>query len=229
MDLSKWLSETPIIREIYKRWVPTLGFLGAGLAAIGGAYQNLGLAFGGAIMAAFSTMASAVRQADFRDKLVDANEKIAEQAVEIKNIVTGGDSFAYIFFPKNYTSIIIVIPEGDYPLYDLSIEIIDEDLISPSDYRSGRLNFFVGTIAPSRVSRGRVLHWQGLDGQSKNFNITFSARNGYWTQLIKCRLIDGEWSYALKVEKQVDHEKIILLHERIDQNFPKNVLGNIDW
>ena len=56
------------------------------------------LAFAGALVAAFAVMTSTVSQEQTLERVLAANEKLAEQADQIAKLVNGGDNFAYLTF-----------------------------------------------------------------------------------------------------------------------------------
>lgn len=58
----------------------------------------------------------------------------------------------------------------------------------------------------------------------------FSARNGMWNQKLRLRKVDNGWSTAVQVWS-CDRSKPqgIPIFEKVDDNFPKNEKGLVDW
>jgi hypothetical protein len=64
------------------------------------------------------------------------------------------------------------------------------------------------------------------DDSAQDFNITFSARNGMWTELLRLRKIKDHWSYAIRVIRRitVDGSQIpeTPIYEEVDKDYPRN-------
>ena len=95
------------------------------------------------------------------------------------------------------------------------------------ELRSAGTYVELGDIAPhTAVQRGTI----PLVGKSANFNIFFNARNGFWTQELRLRLVEGQWLTATRVTKDADKGKPPKkLYERIDKGYPRNSKGEADW
>jgi hypothetical protein len=125
---------------------------------------------------------------------------------ESASLITGGDGFCYVVnegvpsapFPA------IVIHDGEYPLYDVQMRIVD--LLEPfspmtlpgqSKPLDQGLSFPLGNFSP----KGSILMSKLLPakGDKASFNIFFSARNGFWIEDLRLRFINGEWKKALQV------------------------------
>ena len=118
--------------------------------------------------------------------------------------------------------------QGDFPLYDLTVNITDLDKINkyagnPEYAHEYRKLFSIGTMLPKQSNNlCKVLM---LDQEnSKSFNIFFSARNGMFHELLRIKKINNEWVSAVKV---FDGEKILL--QSHSDKYPRNTVGEIDW
>jgi hypothetical protein len=154
------------------------------------------------------------------------------------NTVTGGDSFCYLDFAANGT-LPTFVQRGKYPISDVSARIVDlkkfDRLIAtnpqPSlqELLSADTSVQLGELTPNAaLVRGTVK----LVGQSARFNIFFSARNGFWTQKLRLRLVGGKWVRAIRVtttEIGRDKKGPKKLFEKIDKGFPRNAKGEVDW
>lgn len=216
------------MRSIFRRWVPAMGLLGGGVAAIGAYWQAVGVTLSGALIASLATMVSTVRQAEFRDRLEDANAKLLNNAETIAHLVTGGDSFAYFVYLSHSDNIGLVINQGNYPLYDINFRMVDLINFSghPGQHMGASLN--VGNLAV----RSSVTIASPLDAPNDrdylDLNIFFNARNGFWAQWLRCRKVDGDWLHASRVVRNAPTGEHQVLYERIDEHYPVPH-GEIKW
>jgi hypothetical protein len=162
---------------------------------------------------------------------------------EIKNLnnrinatVTGGDSFCYITIEMvdNSNNVRMwAISHGQYPVYDAAVRIVDlekfgemmkKDQHSLDDIIKNEIHIAVGNMPPASamsVGKGNL----GV-GNEKKYNVFISARNGFFTELIRLKRVDGKWKEAIKVK---DKNNDVVLYEKIDEQFPGLVDGKIDW
>ncbi len=188
-----------------------------------------------------SEAASALRtQRDqFESEITELNKKIAAT-------LTGGDNYCYFLLlgpgEKSNIADLMLINEGEYPVYDVSIKIDDvEKLLSiikdqqkkgnlPYDSRT-RWNTMlfevskilrVGNIGPKQAVELGGLHLPNTD--KKSYNIYITARNGSVMQAVRFRRVDGKWKTAMQVTRGSK-----VLEESIDPDFPRNEEGKIDW
>lgn len=174
------------------------------------------------------------------------SDEIAELNKTISATVTGGDSYCYFLVghPSNKTNSVdlMLMTEGKYPLYDVSIKIDDvEKLLNivmtqtengnrPFQSMTEANTFMlqasrvikVGNIGPSQAMELGSLQLPDTDKQS--FNISILARNGYVFQIVRFRRVKGEWKRAIQV-----HHNGKNVHETIDAEFPRNADGKIQW
>jgi hypothetical protein len=60
----------------------------------------------------------------------------------------------------------------------------------------------------------------------RRFNVFFSARNGFFTQLLRFKKINGRWSHAIKVNRE---GKGVPPFEDIQPGYPRNSKGEVEW
>ena len=178
------------------------------------------ITFVGAVICAFGALLAYQQQAASEQKLA--------------NLMTGGDSFCSWMVskldPVTNTGTSVVRHHGEYALYDVRIRIVDleklaklkGDDLSLTTKRASDTNFSIGNIFPSSV---QILNPFTLgNGDTRSFNIRFSARNGSFYQALQFKKIDGEWVSATLVHRE---DKVI--YEEVDDEFPRTAEGNVDW
>jgi hypothetical protein len=148
--------------------------------------------------------------------------------------ISGGNSFPYIMIASVNSEInmgrLMVIHNGEHPLYDVNVRIVDlnkfstiQENITLESMSTCESNIVIGNLTPSHAS---VLQNWKIDGvNEQSYNVFFTARNGGFTQLIRMKKIDGTWLTATKVSDRQNN----ILHEQIDQNYPKNISNEVDW
>ena len=213
----------------FKRNLAVITFVGAVISASGGfwAYQqqpgfkrNLAvITFVGAVISASGGFWAYQQQPGSELKLL--------------NLMIGGDSFCYLMVsnPDPVTNIgrIVVQHPGEYNLYDVHARIVD---LEKFDKLKGKLSFATFRQADTNISIGNLISSSAQvlnpftlgNGDTRSFNIFFSARNGFFNQVLRLKKIDGEWVSATKVLRE---EKVI--YEEVDDEFPRTAEGNVEW
>src|SRR5882762_1540173 len=85
------------------------------------------LIFIGGIIAAIGAVWASYDQNTANKKLEQKNEEIARLNRETANAVTGGDSYCYLMPIANIPEMVTVIQKGEFPLYDVSVRVVDLD------------------------------------------------------------------------------------------------------
>ncbi len=175
-------------------------------------------------------------------KLIEANERIEALNIEQMHYQIGGDSFPYI-------SIISMLDEneeevfqfhltksGKYPLSNVFIEywFVDEiKKLSRTDRRatlesmSKHYSEKLGDIE-SNMSFGNYFKIQ-KDGIVK-INISITAKNGKFSELLRIHKSGKEISQAYKVSSSITGNlKSKKLIEHIDKSFPLTIKEDKDW
>lgn len=161
-------------------------------------------------------------------------DRLEEKSADLVNYITGGDSACYMCGPDvdhDIWSPLLVIHLGKHPLYDVKIRVVDIDVpfkivdgtISMDSNSSREFSASLGDLIPNH---GKTLqqHIPLGTGNSRRFNVFFSARNGSFTQILRLKRINGVWRHALTVTRNND-----LIHKDISDDYPRNVDGSIDW
>ena len=162
----------------------------------------------------------------------------AELNKQIASSITGGASFAYIvptFFDPTHTSpMLTLVHQGEYPLYDLTVRILDmatfDNLMrqnnSSSDKLREEVQLSISNIAPNQKSMLKTVQ---LGTDPLKWNLFFSARNGFFTELLRIRRVGNEWKTALKVIRTRSPSNDQVLFEKIDSGYPRSKDGQVEW
>ena len=187
----------------------------------------------GVFLSAIGALWASQQQGEFERHLREKNEEIAQLNREVVNFVTGGKSFLYMAVssidPQSNMGLLTFLHSGEHPMFNVAARIVDleefeklKDNISIHNFQQAATNIAIGDFA----KRAAIVQGQFSlgKGDKRNFNIFFSARNGWFNQLLRFRKINGQWVQATRVERDGE-----VLYERIDDNYPRTKDGSIDW
>jgi hypothetical protein len=169
-------------------------------------------------------------EARFKDLLNELEIKTNQMIGHI----SGGNSFPYfqigMLDNNSNTGVLMAIHQGEHPLYDVNARIVDlqkfekvKDNISLASMSYCDTNISIGNMIPSHALM--IRQWKLENEPAQSYNIFFTARNGGHTQLMRLQKINGIWVSATKVTKGESD----VLYEKIDNNYPRDVDGNISW
>ena len=142
-----------------------------------------GLILIGAILAAIGAFWASQQQGNFERELRTKSDEIAGLNRKIANLVTGGDSFCYLAIgsidPKTNRGIPVVIHQGEHPLFDINMRIVDlQKFRKIKDYTWTSFSQTQMNLAIGNIAKGTVQAMNPLDlGSSpeRDFNIFFIA------------------------------------------------------
>lgn len=160
--------------------------------------------------------------------------KVETKTEEMIGHISGGNSFPWVQVSmldnSTNTGVLMAIHQGEHPLYDVSARIVDlqkfeqvKDNISLATFGYTDTNVNIGNMIPSHASM--VQQWKIESSPEQSYNIFFTARNGSFTQLLRLQKINGTWVSATKVTNKDN----VVLHEQVDDNYPKDTEGNVCW
>lgn len=215
-------------------------FVGAVISAIGGFWASSSkpepariIVVVGLVISAIGVLWASQQQASFNLNLLNKSEEIARLNQKLANSVSGGDSFCYLEVSsldsaKN-TGQLVVVHQGEHNLYDVHARIVD---LEKFDQLEGKLSFATLKQTDTNISIGnlisssaQMLHRVTLgNGNMRRFNIFFSARNGFFNQVLRLKKIHGKWVRAMKVLRE---DKVI--YEEVDDEFPRTAEGDVEW
>lgn len=192
--------------------------------------------FIGGIITLIGAVLAAVDQNRIGSRLEEKNEEIIRLNHSISDAITGGDSFCFlrIYQPSSNRKLsAIVVHSGDFPIYDVSCRIVDIDEFrkkadgSQDIYKGVESFLTLGNIAPTQAfETGPVFP---TNTAIKRFNIFFSARNGFFVQQLRISILGDEMFTAMRVTRDAKDGSKIILFEEIQENYPKEPDGTINW
>lgn len=163
----------------------------------------------------------------------DTLAKLDATATQLSGHITGGDSVCYFFGPSTREDTwgdMLVIHSGAHPLYDVVARICDIDEFVK--YKDEMIQRFPHPAVDQIVQLGNLVPGHarfspiGLSlGQSgyRRFNIFFTARNGSFTQLLRCKRVGGQWVFATRITRGND---VVL--EKVDEQFLQGA-SEVPW
>lgn len=203
-------------------------------------FGNIGgpaiLIFIGVLISASGAIWASIEQTKSESNLRAKSDEIAELNKEISKSIIGGDSFAYltptVLAGSNYPESLMILHQGNYPLYDLSLRVVDlDDFEAELAKPKGTINLLnvgvnqtAGNIPPSTAS------FSGISMKEKDFTrltIQISARNGHFTQSLRIKKVGTEYKSAIQVSKMDGGSEPIF--EKIDDGYPLNKESKVDW
>lgn len=148
---------------------------------------------------------------------------------------TGGDSFCYAGLNgiSEQGVGLVLVTQGKYPLYDVQVQVTDVKVLRVAkDIQKSTL--LVKQIGNMGIKIARPLGDVPFSsaGDTQALNIFFSGRNGFWTQLMRLRKINGNWERATIVSGSLDERfpNGAILEREISKGFPVRELKNdSDW
>jgi hypothetical protein len=157
--------------------------------------------------------------------------QLESQAKEITQFTTGGDSYCYFSIgvgDNSNQSTWTVVHEGKYPLYDVNARIVDLEIFSTA--MSSGNPFAADTIVQiGDIGEKQACMLRSIDlgpSDARDFNIFFSARSGFFNQLVRFRRVDGKWREATSVLNREQGEEPLLL--RVQDGYPLDANGKPD-
>lgn len=162
------------------------------------------------------------------DEITNLNREILATGI-------GGESFCYMStMLKQGIPNFVLVHQGKYPLYDLHARIVDldkfEEFVKPAptleNLQKSEVNVTLGNIAPNQANFLTAISF--YPKQASRFNIFFSARNGFFTQILRIKKVGTEWKTALKVTREKNGKEETFF-EKIDDGYPLNEKGLIQW
>lgn len=145
---------------------------------------------------------------------------------EITAYTIGGDSWCYFAISMrdgDDRSVWIAMHQGTYPLYNVSAHIVDlaafDVGLKIGDLSAGDSYEQIGDLIAHQARMVRTVDLGS--GDARDFNVFFSARNGFFTQLIRLRQVGTRWSRATVVTAN-DGRTVL---EEIDHDYPRDAAG----
>lgn len=132
--------------------------------------------------------------------------------------------------------------EGDYPVYDIQISLIDINAMQHAAADAARrstqlrLDAFTRTLSFGNMSPRTAAPYLGswiwrLDPplQLVAFRIHLVARNGISNQQVSGRKVAGRWIWALRVTRVDEAVALKTTKEQVDAAFPRDAAAEPMW
>jgi hypothetical protein len=174
------------------------------------------------------------------DEIASLNQKIA-------GFVTGGDSYVFLafsLFPKTNDSLLSLLHHGEFPVFDVSIEMYDSDeqekqlgqfgssipLKEGLEIMKPIRTFNFPTVRPN-MAVSLVEPWNlPVDKDAVRYRFIMFTRNGIMAQFIRLQRVNGSWTQASRVTRSTSpKKKSVVLYQWADPEFPRNQKGKIVW
>lgn len=151
------------------------------------------------------------------ERLVAVTANLERTSQDIIGHVGGGDSFCYLSFYSDGHPAIMAVHQGNHPLYSVSARAVDVDGFKatppPERYSFARDHHIeIGDLPPNST---KPLDSEIAQRDCRSINIFFSARNGFWTQLVRRNSAHATASAAIRVQRNKPDGALEILFERI--------------
>jgi hypothetical protein len=178
-------------------------------------------------------------------RLLSQSGIIAGLSVSGINTTTGGDSFCYMMFGGDTHDMRpAFFHQGQYPLYDLNVRIVDIKMAEvPAGIVGQALLDFINK-AEVKIHLGNMgagsSFWSErhstlpFDRSHNAFNVFFDARNGFWHEALRYRDVGTHRAMALIVWREalggrVFSPKELVIFKKVDKDFPLHESGEVKW
>ncbi|WP_394128701.1 hypothetical protein [Vibrio hepatarius] len=166
------------------------------------------------------------------DQLIEKSEVIENLNEEIIAFSTGGDSFPIVEFTsldpiKNGGQLMITNGSNRYPIFDLSVRIVDLASKKPRTIENPLADDHILNIGTISASTSYMQGYVTLGGNvEKSFTVQSNSRHGHFIQSVRLRKVAGQWKSATKVSRMTGNSP---LYTKVDEGFPLNSDGEVSW
>ena len=173
------------------------------------------------------------------DEISGLNRQIAELTQRNLDTITGGNSFCYLRIvpsTKDPEATMFVHLQGEFPLRDVfaqltTLERFNVEAGRPATAQElayARETFNIRVL--SKTNSGKIL-WPipNLAGDTRRFNVEFTALINAWVQVVILRRVNDKWLVATKVVRRLEATGEKPLDEHVDDGFPGKADGKIVW
>jgi hypothetical protein len=167
--------------------------------------------------------------------IVNRSETTLAKLNENLKTATGGDSFCYaeLIGISDVGGNLVIISHGKYPLYDVQVRVFDEKRARETKNFQGSdiLSKPIGNLGANVALPFGPLPFSSV-GDRQELNFFFSGRNGFWTEVMRLRKVDGGWTRATIVSGSLDERfpKGTVMRREVDKKFPiQELTKDGDW
>ncbi|ELP6123533.1 hypothetical protein [Vibrio hepatarius] len=167
------------------------------------------------------------------EKLVEQSDTITLLNHELISHTTGGDSYPELIISSlndmtNKGGLVISNNSDKYNMFDLQLRIVDLDSKAPRTIENilgDDVLINVNNLAPKTVMTHSMVTLGNINVIEKKFNIFSQTRNGNFTQFLRLQKVNGHWEVATMIKNAQND----VLKEKISNDFPRNVNGEVVW
>ena len=163
-------------------------------------------------------------EAQFASTISRVNESIKME--------TGGDSFCYLTAaaPSERGLGVSILSEGNYPLYQVQVRVADAKYMHATGEVMSATVFTdtIGDIFPphSGIFFPIKQFKYHIPGPHQALNIFFSAKNGFWTELLRLEEVNNKWVFAIMVIRHNDnYSHGAVVKKIVSPDFPPTILA----
>ena len=168
-------------------------------------------------------------------------------------MATERDSFCYLGFlfavgGEDRPSL-VVYHDGKYPLQNIHITMTDVELMNATlpDIPKGRekarpitideldkldklqAKFYLPALGPPGAIQELRRTWKLPERDQVTYSIQINTQFQTFYQHLKLRKVNGSWSEAYRVIKHAQSKEIVVLREKVPDNFPRGPSGKVNW
>lgn len=183
--------------------------------------------FIGLVLTAIGGIWSAHQQVISENELNKKSDKIAELNKQIASSITGGDNFVDIYptidlgTPEQLN--FMIINSNETPLFDVQVQINDEDAAASFTKSHARDNRLIGTHQDFLSATQNILYLGTVHGKSAKPSLATYALGGYqsrsffidtWAKNGRCRTnvygvrTEGGWVFSYRREGTINGKKL---------------------
>jgi len=174
----------------------------------------------------------------------DLQNRLEKQELATRlDALSGGKNYSHVEFDVGVdvsgmsTVLLHVINEGEYPVYDVVVQIVDvldadriKATVPPNEAPYAVLQRMfqktLGTVAPkSAVSLTKDL-LRLPEGSVAVYEIHLQQRNGTVAQVARFERVNSSWTFATKATLLNDTK---ILWQQIHSAYPRQNIDNADW
>lgn len=161
-------------------------------------------------------------------RLLAVTENLESTSQKVIGHVTGGESYCYFSFYSDGAPAIMAVHQGDFPLYAVHARAVDVDEFQKATAAGGSpishdYQIEIGDLPPHTA---RPIPRELAQKNWRALNIFFSARNGYWSQLVRRESSSVHAPAAIRVQRNNSDGQLEIMFEQIP---PSLNADKIDW
>ncbi len=181
----------------------------------------------GALLSSHNQSREAKRAESFLAELKSKNKEIVNLQEDLKQTVTGGDSFVYLEFQKNSENQSFVLRhQGKYPVYDVSfyIQNMRIKLAEPNNVMAYQNPDFAVVTSDTQVEIPNL--YPKDDELINEYSIKIQTRSGVFHEFLQVAKIKNGFASAYVVYRK-NKNTLTLIKEQAEAGFPRASDGSV--